>query len=305
MTNNRGAKPMISGTLAGAMRRTVIATSVVLASSFAALAADDVPEIPRQKWTFSGMFGHYDQGQLQRGLQVYREVCASCHAMRLLKFRNLNEPGGPALPEAAVKELAKQAKYPEINDNGKTIEREGKPSDPLPSPFKNNQEARSANNGALPPDFSVIAKARSAAVHIAWYAEPVQWAKDIVTGYQEGGADYIYSLLTGYKDQPPAGMKNADGTAFKLADGMYYNAMYAGHQIGMPAPLSEGVVKYTDGTKASVENYARDVSAFLMWGAEPKLDQRKRTGFQVLIYLGVTALLLWLAKRRLWARLEH
>ncbi|MEC9367377.1 MAG: cytochrome c1 [Pseudomonadota bacterium] len=251
----------------------IAAAAVSLCLAGPALAAGDAPEVKSQSWSFSAPFGLFDRGQLQRGYKVYKEVCASCHAMRLLHFRNLGEPGGPEFSEGAVKALAASVEVADgPNDQGEMFNRPGRPSDKFPSPFKNDAEARAANNGALPPDLSVIAKARP------------------------HGPDYLYALLTGYKDAP------AD---VKLADGMNYNAAFPGHQIAMPNPLNPDQVEYTDGTAQTVDNYARDVSAFLMWAAEPKLEERHRVGLRFMIYLLVLAAFLFIAKRWLWAQVAH
>ena len=229
--------------------------------------------IVEQDWTFTGIFGKFDRAQLQRGYKVYTEVCASCHGMEFLHYRNLGEPGGPEFSEAAVKVIAAGFQVEDgPDDEGSMFERPGRPSDAFVSPFKNDQEARAANNGALPPDLSVIAKARPY------------------------GVNYLYSLMTGYVDPP---------TGFEVADGMYYNSAFKGHQIAMANPLSPDIVEYTDGTPATVENYAKDVTAFMMWAAEPKLEKRHQIGFNVMVYLIVLAGLLYVAKRRVWARIEH
>jgi len=266
-----------------------------------ALASGGEHHIERQKWSFGGMFGHYDRAQLQRGYQIYKEVCSSCHGMKRVYFRNLVQPGGPGFPEESVKAMAAKDYKTEDgpDDNGKMFQRPAKLSDPFPSPFKNDNEARSANNGALPPDLSVIAKARNVENEAPWFKHVFLMARDIVVGYQEGGPDYIYALLTGYDDKVPE--KNPDGTPFKLGDGMNFNKNFPGWQIGMVNPLSDGVVKYQDGTPEKVDNYARDVAAFLEWAADPTLDQRKRMGWQVMLYLLVTTVLLYLSKRRLFA----
>lgn len=236
-------------------------------------AANQAPEVPHQDWSFSPPFGSYDNAQLQRGFQVYKEICSNCHSMRLLSYRNLGEPGGPEFSPKAVEVIASQAQITDgPNEKGEMFQRPGRPSDHFRSPFANDQLARNANGGALPPDLSVIAKAR------------------------EGGPDYIYALLTGYAE-PPAG--------FTVAQGMHYNKAFPGHQIAMPPPLSDGLIKYTDGTKGSLDNYARDVSAFLMWAAEPKLEQRHKTGARVLIFLAVFAAIMYLAKRTVWAKLHR
>jgi cytochrome c1 len=215
----------------------------------------------------------FDRGQLQRGYKVYKDVCAACHGMRLLHFRNLHESGGPEFSEEAVKALAGDVEVQDgPNDEGEMFARPGKPSDAFPSPFANDNAARAANNGALPPDLSVIAKAR------------------------EGGPDYIYALMTGYKDAP-------EGT--KMSEDMNYNEAFPGHQIAMAAPLGEEVVEYTDGTAPTLENYAKDVAAFLMWAAETKLEERHKVGFRFMIYLVLLAGFLYLAKRRVWSGLKH
>jgi ubiquinol-cytochrome c reductase cytochrome c1 subunit len=290
----------------------VAALTMLPGAAMAAGGGDDA-HTAHQKWSFGGFMGHFDQAQLQRGFQVYKEVCAACHNLRLVKYRNLGDAGGPGFSEAVVKELAKASSFPDILDTGKVVQRPGRPSDPIMlAPYKNEQDARSMYNGALPPDLSLMAKARSAHAETAWYKEPVKWATDIVTGYQEGGPDYIHALLTGYPadGKMPAGFKVDDGSGkmvpLVMAEGMNFNRSFPGYQIAMaPPPMDDKMVKYSDGTAATKDQYARDVTAFLMWTAEPKLDQRKRMGWQVLLYLGITSILLWLAKRRLWARVEH
>jgi ubiquinol-cytochrome c reductase cytochrome c1 subunit len=296
--------------LKAAALRGAMAAAVVVALPLAASAAEEGGhETERQYWTFSGMTGHFDQAQLQRGFQVYKEVCAACHNMRLVKYRNLGDPGGPAFSEAVVKELAKGSSFPEVSDSGKVVQRPGRPQDPiLLAPYKNEQEARATYNGALPPDLSLMAKARSSHAEMPWYKEPLKWVRDITTGYQEGGADFVYSLMMGYPadGKPPSGLKTEDGATFALADGMYFNAAFPGYQIAMaPPPIQDKMIKYTDGTPLTQDQYARDVTAFLMWAAEPKLEQRKRIGMQALLFLAITSLLLWLAKRRLWANIPH
>jgi ubiquinol-cytochrome c reductase cytochrome c1 subunit len=263
----------------------------------ATLAAGDAIHVERRAWTFGGINGYFNNNQLQRGFQVYKEVCSSCHGMKRIAFRNLADPSGPAFPEDGTKNLA--ATYQIVdgpNDQGKMFKRPGRLSDYLPSPFSNEQEARSVNNGALPPDLSVMAKARGAEVDRPFYAVPGGMLKDIITGYQEGGADYIYALLTGYGKEP-AGMK--------MSDGMNYNAYFPGYQIAMAQPLNAGQVKYTDGSPATVAQYAEDVTAFIAWASDPTLEDRKRIGKMVLIYLLITSVLLYFAKKRLWAKIPH
>lgn len=260
-------------------------------------AAEGEPEIGPQDWSFAGPFGRFDPAQLQRGYKVYKEVCAACHSMQLLHFRNLGQPGGPGFSEAAVKALAASVEVTDgPNDEGEMFTRPGRPADRFPSPFKNDQAARAANNGALPPDLSVITKARGIHRDIPWYLEPYYWAADIVTGYEEKGADYLYALLTGYKEAP---------SGMKMSEGMIYNTAFPGHQIAMPAPLSAEQVEYTDGTAPTVENYARDVTAFLYWAGEPTLMERRKVGFRMMIYLVLLAGFLYFAKRRVWSTIAH
>lgn len=249
----------------------------------------------RQTWSFAGFNGRYDRAQLQRGFQVYKEVCSACHGLKRIAFRNLAEPGGPAFPEDAVKALAATYKVPDVpDDQGKIKDRPAILSDYIPSPFKNEQEARAAMNGALPPDLSLIARARKYEEEYPWYTHIFVMLRDVANGYQEAGADYIYALLNGYADAP---------ASMKMNDGMYYNKAFPGHQVAMPPPLAggDGQVTYTDGTKPTVDNYARDVAAFLSWASDPMLETRKKTGWIVMLFVALMTLILFFAKRRLWA----
>lgn len=256
--------------------------------------------IARQTWSFGGFTGKYDQAALQRGFQIYKDVCSACHGLKRVRFRNLVEPGGPGFPEESVKAVA--AEWPNKitdgpDDSGKMFERPARLADPILGPFKNDQEARAAQGGALPPDLSLIAKARNVEYTGPFWAHPFSMLRDIATGYQEGGPDYIYALLTGYSEEAPAGVK--------LADGMHYNVAFPGHQIAMPAPLAkDNFVKYQDGS-GSLEQNARDVAAFLAWAADPSLDDRKSTGWLVMLYLAVTTLLLYFGKKRIWSKIPH
>ncbi|MGI9480653.1 MAG: cytochrome c1 [Hyphomicrobiaceae bacterium] len=266
------------------------------ATSFA--AGGEGIKIDRQKWSFSGMTGTYDSQQLQRGFGVYKEVCAACHGLSRIAFRNLAQPGGPEFKEDQVKALAASYEVPaEPDDEGEVKPRPGRLADRFPELYANENAARAAQNGALPPDLSVIAKARGVPYTGTWYAHPLAMAKDIVTAYQEGGADYLYALLTGYKDEPPKGVT--------VPEGMNYNAAYPGHMIAMANPLSADLGIYNDGTPETVENYARDVSAFLSWASDPTLNQRKQTGWMVMIFLLITTVLLYVSKRRIWAGVKH
>jgi ubiquinol-cytochrome c reductase cytochrome c1 subunit len=257
------------------------------------------PQIARQKWTFSGLLGSFHAGQLQRGFKVYSEVCARCHGVKRLSFRNLVQPGGPEFPEAGVKSLAAD-KYQvdaEPNDQGKVLKRPAILADHIPSPYRNEQEARASQpGGALPPDLSLITKARGIESHAPFYMVPLAMLRDVLSAYQEGGADYVYAYLTGFKEPP---------TGTKVPDGMNYNEAFpAPHFTAMPNPLVEGLVKYDDGTPGTVDNYARDVTAFLAWAGDPGLTERKRLGLLVMLYLLITAILFYFAKRRIWSKVH-
>jgi ubiquinol-cytochrome c reductase cytochrome c1 subunit len=245
-----------------------------------------------QEWSFAGVFGKYDTAQLQRGFQVYKEVCSNCHSMKMVAFRHLAEPGGPSFTEDQVKALAATYKVTDgPNDAGDMFERPGRPSDYLPSPFPNEQAAAAANGGAAPPDLSLIAKARAS------HRGPFFTVLDFFTQYQEGGPDYIHALVSGFTDPPPG---------LTIPEGTYYNPYFqSAPSLKMPPPLSADQVAYSDGTPQTVDQYARDVAAFLMWAAEPHLDSRKRAGFQVGIFLIVFAGLLYLSKRKVWSNVEH
>ena len=261
-----------------------------------------VEEVQKQHWSFAGLFGTYDQMQLQRGFQVFREVCANCHSARLLAFRNLGEEGGPKFSEGQVKELAAQYKVTDVGVEGG--QRTALASDHWPPPFATELDARAANGGALPPDMSVLAKARS--VEDAF----PNWVFNYFTTYAEGGPDYIHALLNGYEAEVPSGVTDAQGQPFQLAEGKYYNKVFPGHAIGMPPPLSDGQVSYAaaaDGSTVplTLDQYSKDVSAYLMWLAEPHLDVDKQAGFRVLTFLILFAVLMYLVKNRVWRHVEH
>lgn len=288
------------------MKKTkVILGAVALAGLLGAtpsFAAEGV-EIKKEPWSFAGLFGTYDQNQLQRGFQVFREVCASCHGAKLLAFRNLSEPGGPSFSEGQVKELA--AQYEVADPSTETGKRPAVPADRWPGTGQSDADLV-ASFGIVPPDFSVLAKARGTSQPFPW------WILNYIPGtaYAEGGPDYIHALLTGYEEEVPAGLKNADGTDFKLPEGKYFNEYFPGHAIGMPPPLQDGAVTYAaaeDGTKVpeTVDQYSRDVSAFMMWMAEPHLVARKEAGLQVILFLVLFAGLLYGVKRRIWSKIGH
>ncbi|GMB80397.1 cytochrome c1 [Shinella zoogloeoides] len=244
----------------------------------------------QQSWTFAGPFGKYDKGQLQRGLKVYTEVCSACHSMNLVSFRTLE---GLGYSEAQVKAFA--ANY-EVQDgpnaDGEMFTRKAIPSDHFPSPYANHEAAAAANNGAAPPDMSLLAKARGITRGFP------QFVFDIFTQYQEGGPDYIYSLLTGYDEEKPAHIEVAEGT--------HYNPYFANAAaLAMAKPISDDQVTYDDGSPQTVDQYARDVASFLMWAAEPHLEERKRTGFMVMVFLVIFTGLIYLTKKSVYANKEH
>ena len=268
---------------------TLSAFAVALGARMASAQEQEIP--PKQRWSFAGPFGLYDPEQLQRGFKIYREVCSNCHSLKLLAFRNLADPGGPGFTEPQAATIAATFQVTAgPNDQGEMFQRPGKIADYFPPPFANDQAARNANGGALPPDMSVLAKARSVERGFPWFIF------DAFTQYQEDGPDYIHAILNGYED-PPAG--------FTLPPGAQYNKYFPGHAIGMPKPLSDGQVEYTDGTPTTVDQYGRDIAAFLMWAAEPKLDERKRLGFQVFVFLIVLTGLLYFTKKKVWYEVLH
>lgn len=222
-----------------------------------------------QHWHFSGMFGTYDRGALQRGLKVYREVCSACHSLRRVYFRNLEALG---YDEGQIKNIASQYTVTDgPNDEGEMFERPGLPSDHFVGPYANDNAAKASNNGALPPDLSLITKAR------------------------HHGPDHVYGILTGYEDPP-------EGVA--LLTGQYWNRQMAGHIIAMAPPLQDGQVAYEDGSPQTVDQYARDVVEFLTWAADPMMEERKRTGLKVLMFLAVFAIVMYNVKRKIWAKLH-
>ena len=239
-----------------------------LSNSFAA----EKVEYLKTDWSFKGLFGKFDRAALQRGYQVYTEVCSSCHSMKYLSYRNLAEKGGPEFTEAQAKAIAASFEVKDgPNEDGDMFTRPGKLSDKFVMPYENVKAAQAANGGAYPPDMSVLVKARG------------------------GGVDYIYSLLQGYED-PPSGVT--------LDDGVYYNKYMYGNKIRMAAPLSDGIVEYGDGTNASVEQMSKDVTTFLMWAAEPHLEARHQMGFKAIVYLIILTILVYFSMKKIWSRVE-
>lgn len=253
-----------------ALKTVILSAALALGLAGAAQASGGV-HIPEQSWPHSGVFGSFDKAAAKRGFEVYKTICSTCHSMRLVPVRTL---AGIGYTPDELKEIAGAFEVQAgPNDEGNMFMRAGLPADRFPSPFANEQAARASNNGALPPDLSLIAKARV------------------------GGENYLHAFLTGFKDAPPAGVT--------IADGMYYNEYFAGNQVGMPNMLSEDGVTYTDGTKATVDQQARDVATFLTFVAEPHLDARKSLGVKVILFLIVFAGLMYASKRQLWSNVAH
>lgn len=242
------------------------AAAVVLTLTASGGWAFEKPREPESRdWSFIGMFGKYDRAELQRGYLVYKEVCAACHSARHLAFRNLAEIG---FSEAEATAIASEFSVQDgPDDSGEYYDRDALLSDNFPDPYENENEARTVNNGAFPPDLSLIVRSR------------------------HGGADFIYALLAGYEDAPGD---------FELTDGMTYNPYFAGAQIAMPQPLFEDMVEYADGTTASVAQMSSDVAAFLYWAAVPELEERNRLGLQVMIFLVLLTVLFYFVKRKVW-----
>lgn len=285
-------------TTVGLGRAVIFSAALIVASIFApivqandALKHEEHPKL--YNWSFAGVFGRYDTAQLRRGFKVYKEVCSTCHSIKMLAFRNLSQFGGTEFSEREIVELAASYKIKDgPNDAGEFFDRPGRPSDRFPAPFANEQAARAAMSGAYPPDMSVLAKARG---HSRGFPQFLLDALPFIA-YQEGGVDYVASLLTGYVEAP---------AEVKIPDGQYYNIYMSGRRIGMPPPLSDGVVTYDDGAPQTVNQYAQDVAAFMMWSAEPHLNARKRIGIGVISFLLVFAGLLYFTKRRIWSKVAH
>ena len=240
-------------------------------NSYSAISAEKV-EYLKTDWSFKGLFGKFDRASLQRGYQVYTEVCAACHSMKYLSYRNLSEKGGPEFSVAQAKAIAASFEVTDgPNADGEMFQRPGKLSDKFVMPYENVKAAEAANGGAYPPDMSVLVKARG------------------------GGVDYIYSLLQGY-EEAPSGMI--------LDDGVHYNKYMYGNKIKMSAPLSDGIIEYSDGTNPSVEQMSKDVTTFLMWAAEPSLEARHQMGFKAIVYLIILTTLVYFSMKRIWSRVK-
>ena len=251
--------------------RTILLIIILIGFQFSSNAAEKL-EYLKTDWSFKGLFGKFDRASLQRGYQVYTEVCAACHSMKYLSYRNLSEKGGPEFSVAQAKAIAASFEVTDgPNSDGEMFNRPGKLSDKFVMPYENVKAAEAANGGAYPPDMSVLVKARG------------------------GGVDYIYSLLQGY-EEAPSGMT--------LDDGVHYNKYMYGNKIKMSAPLSDGIIEYSDGTNASVEQMSKDVTTFLMWAAEPSLETRHQMGFKAIVYLIILTILVYFSMKRIWSRVE-
>ena len=247
----------------------IFLSSILLSQN---ILAGEKKELLTSDWSFKGYFGKFDRAALQRGYQVYTEVCASCHSMKYLSYRNLSEKGGPEFSEEQAKAIAANFEVTDgPNDDGDMFTRSAKLSDKFVQPYRNDKEAMASNGGAYPPDMSVLVKARS------------------------GGADYVYSLLLGY-EYPPSGVT--------LDDGVYYNKYMYGNNIKMPKPLMDGQVEYNDGTEATEQQMAKDVVTFLAWSAEPHLEARHKIGFKAIIYLIIITILVYFSMKKIWSRVE-
>ena len=239
-------------------------------TAFPAFSEEKNVNFIENKWSFDGIFGTFDRASLQRGFQVYQEVCSGCHSVKHLSYRNLIEKGGPEFSEDQAKAIAKQFEVTDgPNSEGEMFNRPAKLSDKFVKPYPNVEASTAANGGAYPPDMSVLAKARA------------------------GGADYIYSLLLGYEEAPEG---------FDLDDGVYYNKYMPGQKIKMSSPLDDGLIEYSDGTETTVEQMAKDVTAFLVWSSEPHLEAQHKMGFKTIIYLVILLTLVYLSKQKVWAR---
>ncbi|MFB3054075.1 MAG: cytochrome c1 [Alphaproteobacteria bacterium] len=245
--------------------------ALVLGIAFAAAtSASEAPKPKAQDWSFQGLFGTFDRAAQQRGFQVYKEVCSGCHSLNQVAYRNLAALG---YNEDQIKAIAATVEVQGgPNDEGEMFIRKGKPFDKFKNPFPNENAARAANNGAYPPDLSVITKAKP------------------------HGSDYLYALLTSYQEKPPKGMK--------MTEGLFYNAIFPGAQIAMVPPLAPDAVAYQDGTKATVAQMAKDVTTFLAWAAEPELEERKSMGRKVILFLLALTALMYALKRKIWADLH-
>lgn len=259
---------------------TVVSAAIFVSG---ANAADEAMHPDRNEYTSAGIFGKFDQPSMQRGLQVYMEICAACHSLDLVAFRTLEDLG---YNEDEIKAIAIEYEYEDLDADGEEVFRTGIPADYFPAPFPNEQAARVANFGALPPDFSTLVKARE---HLSF----LPWA----TTY---GEDYIVALMEGYEEEVPASAP-AD---FELADGTYYNHYFTGNAIAMAPPLFDEMVEYADGTPSTVKQMAYDVANFMAWAADPTMQERKEMGLNVMLFMIVFVILLYFTNKRVWRKVK-
>ena len=246
--------------------------TILITTFFFGKAYSSSKDLLKIDWSFAGLTGKFERDSLQRGYQVYKEVCSSCHSMKYLSYRNLGQKGGPEFSLEEVKAIAASYEVEDgPNSDGEMYERPGRPSDHFVNPYPNDNAAIAANGGAYPPDMSVLAKART------------------------GGANYIYSILMGYEEKP---------AGFVLDEGVYYNKYMDGNKIKMMSPLSDDLIEYTDGTNATQAQMAKDVTAFLVWAAEPHLEARHKTGTKVIIYLIILSTLVYFSMKKIWSRVD-
>jgi len=242
----------------------------IIGASNSAYSEENKSKLIKNNWSFEGVFGTFDRASLQRGYQVYQEVCSGCHSVQHLSYRNLSEKGGPEFSIEEAKAIAAQFEVTDgPNEDGEMFKRPGRLSDKFVSPFSNVKAAAAANGGAYPPDMSVLVKAR------------------------KGGAAYIYSLLMGYEEAP---------AGYELDDGVYYNKYMPGQKIKMAEPISDGAVEYADGTETTKAQIAKDVTTFLVWAADPHLEARHKMGFKVFFYLIILLTMVYLSKQKVWSR---
>ena len=250
----------------------ILLLAIFTTISFSSNASEQSKKLLNLGWSFKGFFGKFDRASLQRGYQVYAEVCSACHSMKYLSYRNLAEAGGPEFSEEQAKVIASQYEVTDgPNNDGEMFTRPARLSDSFVGSFANEEEAKVANGGSYPPDMSVLVKAR------------------------KGDANYIYSLLLGYDDPP---------SDFTLDEGVYYNTFMSGNKIKMAKPLSESLVQYSDGTPATEEQMAKDVTTFLAWAAEPHLEARHKLGFRTVTYLIIITILVYFSMKKVWSRIE-
>jgi len=246
--------------------------TILITTLFFGKAYSSSKDLLKIDWSFAGLTGKFERDSLQRGYQVYKEVCSSCHSMKYLSYRNLGQKGGPEFTLEEVKAIASSYDVEDgPNSEGEMYERPGRPSDHFVNPYPNDNAAIAANGGAYPPDMSVLAKART------------------------GGANYIYSILMGYEEKP---------AGFVVDEGVYYNKYMDGNKIKMMSPLSDNLIEYTDGTNATQAQMAKDVTTFLTWAAEPHLEARHRTGTKVIIYLIILSILVYFSMKKIWSRVD-